>query len=453
MISRIMFINAVNATKEIETSLPHLGLGYLASSLRREFGPDRFEFRVVDRDIERQIAVFRPDLVGITSVSQNYNKAIEYARVAKRWSLPVIMGGVHISALPTTLSAHMDVGVLGEGERTIIDLVTVLDREGSFETPSLANIDGVVFRRQGQIITTQERSPIEPLDSLAVPARDLAPIEKFAHMFTSRGCPYRCRFCASSRFWGKVRFFSAEYVVREIKDLVRTHKVTRISFWDDLFVANRARLRQIIALLEREGLLGRVEFTCNVRSNLVTDELALLLKAMHVRSVAMGLESGCPTTLEYLKGRDISLEDHENAVDVLHRHRIKFRASFVIGSPQETREDILQTLSFIRRKQLKSFDIYVLTPYPGTPVWDYAKARGLVSEDMNWERLNIYFGMNHEDAVILSEKLTREEIYELFLQLTETKRRALLLRTLRDPKSLPRLLLRVLSGQPLVTKS
>ena len=452
MISRFMFINAVDVKKEVETTLPPLGLGYLASSLRREFGPDRFAFEVVDRDVERQIKAFQPDIVGITSVSQNYNRAIEYARIAKRHGLPVIVGGVHISALPATLSADMDVGVIGEGERTIIELVTLFEQEGCFEPESLAKLGGVVFRRNGELIITGERPPIQPLDSIAAPARDLFKIRKSTYMFTSRGCPYRCRFCASCRFWGKVRFFSAEYVVQEIKNLIQQYGVAKISFWDDLFVADRARLKKIRDLLKEEGILGKVEFTSNVRSNLVTDELALLLKEMNIGSVGMGLESGSPTTLEYLKGGNVCLKNHVDAINILRRHGIKFRTSFIIGSPQETREGILQTLSFIKENRLSSFDIYVLTPFPGTPVWDYARARNLVGEDMNWDRLNVHFGVNHHDAVILSETLTREEIYELFLRFAEIKGRARIRKALRNPKSLLKLLARALSGKPLVER-
>lgn len=452
MIHRIMFINAIDMTKEIETNLPPLGLGYLASSLRNEFGHDRIEFKVIDRDIEQNINSFKPHIVGITSVSQNYNRAKKYAEIVKNYDLPVIIGGVHISALPYTLSSNMDVGVIGEGEKTIIDLFNLFLKKGHFDKESLENLSGIVFRKDDKIVVIEKQELIEPLDKIPIPARDLLKIRESTYMFTSRGCPYRCKFCASCRFWDKTRFFSAEYVVNEIKYLVQHYKVKKIAFWDDLFIANKTRLIKILELLKKEDILGKIKFTCNLRSNLVTEELVKLLKEMNIKSIGMGLESGSPTTLEYLKGKNVSIKDHINAIKILRKHHIKFRTSFIIGSPQESREDILQTLSFIKQNRLKSFDIYVLTPFPGTPVWDYAITKNLVNEDMDWDRLNVNFGASHNNATILSEKLTKDEIYELFLLFAKIKRNIKIKKSIKSPKSLLKLFTKLLSGKPLIER-
>ncbi|MGE5297469.1 MAG: hypothetical protein ACM3VT_21820, partial [Solirubrobacterales bacterium] len=110
------------------------------------------------------------------------------------------------------------------------------------------------------------------------------------------------------------------------------------------------------------------------------------------------------------------------------------------------------TLAFIKENRLERFNIYVLTPYPGTPIWDYAKARNLAGEDMDWDRLDVHFGVNHDAAVILSEKLTRDEIYELFLEFARIKGATRLRNALKNPKALWRLLKRTISGKPLVER-
>lgn len=389
-------------------------------------------------------------------MTQNYNRAIGYAKIAKRYELPVIIGGVHISALPSTLTSDMDVGVIGEGEETIIDLFNLFEEKGHFHKHELENINGVVFRRNDELIVTKKRKPILPLDKILMPARDLFAINESTYMFTSRGCPYRCTFCASSRLWGKVRFFSAKYVVNEIEHLIKKYNIKEIGFWDDLFIVDKKRVKQILDLLKKKNILGKVTFSCTARSNLVDDELARLLQQMNIESVGMGIESGCPAILEYLKGRNISVTDHINALKILRNYGIKPHVSFIIGSPKESREDILQTLRFIKENRITSFDIYVLTPFPGTPVWDYAKAKNLVSEDMNWGVLNQNFGENHNNAIILSERLTREEIYKLFLLFVDVKIKAIIKALWKNPVNIPRALLngliRILSGRPLIER-
>ncbi|KKS94863.1 MAG: hypothetical protein UW68_C0001G0032 [Candidatus Collierbacteria bacterium GW2011_GWB1_44_6] len=435
---KFLLINAIDISKSLQTSLPPLSLGYLVSSLRSEFGHDLIDFKIIDREIEETIKSYKPDIVGITCVSQNYNYAMKYAKLAKKRNIPVLIGGTHITVLPTTMTKDMDVSVIGEGEAAIRELFSIFLKNRKFTKNELNQLKGIAFWSGKKIVQTENRTPIVPMDKLPIPARDLMKIEKCTHVFSSRGCPYRCIFCASSRFWNSTRFFSAEYVVKEVKHLYETYGVREVDFWDDLFIVSKPRIKEIIALLRKEKLLGKISFSCAVRSNLVDESMVRLLKKLNVKGVSMGLESGNQRVLNSLKGNNINIKDHMRAVRVLKKHGIEPSASFIIGSPDETREEIMETFKFIKDSKLRGFGIYVLTPLPGTPIWEYAKEKGVVSEKMDWSTLNVEFLENHQDAIILSETLSREELYKLVLMFKREQKKRYYIDFIKHPKNILR---------------
>ena len=390
---KILLINAINPLSEVQYRWPNLGLGYLASSIRRHFGRE-FDIRIVDRAVKEEISTYSPHIVGITAVSQNYGYAKQYAAMAKAAGAFVIMGGMHISSLPGTTTPDMAVAVIGEGERVICDLLEL-------------HLDGKPVPR-----TMQADSLIDPLDQIPRPARDLLNIRVQSSLFSSRGCPYRCTFCFSSRYWRKVRFFSAEYVAEELVEMARMG-VRRANFYDDLFVADRKRLVKLAEIIRNEPALAKMRFWCNCRANTVTDETAEIMASMGVVSVGMGLESGNARTLRYLKGGTVSVKDNYAAVRILHKHGIAATASFVIGSPDETEEEIMDTYRFIQRSGLDFVDAFPLIPFPCTPVWDEAMARGLVSEDMDWNRLNVYW-TRKDDPIVMSRHLSRADLDRIY---------------------------------------
>ena len=230
---------------------------------------------------------------------------------------------------------------------------------------------------------------------------------------------HNCVFCFSSRYWKKVRFFSAEYVAEELREMYAMG-VRRANFYDDLMIADTARLAKLHDIIVKDPALSKMKFWLNARANTVTEETAEIMASMGVVSVGMGLESGNERTLRYLKGGSVSVEDNYKAVRILHRHGIGATASFVIGSPDETEEEIMDTYRFIQKSGLDFVDAFPLVPFPATPVWEEAKERGLVSdEDMDWNRLNVYWGKKG-DPIVMSRHLAREgmdRIYAKFQRL------------------------------------
>ena len=437
--TKIWFINCINENRkrDVEKSYSGLGTGYIASYIRKYGGFRDIVITETGQSLGLELVrKVNPDIVGISSVTQNFNIAQEIAKKIKKESdIPVIVGGHHITALPNNLTEHMDIAILGEGEQTFLELLYAYEENG-LDKDKL-KVDGVAYRHKNSLKITSRRQLIKPLDKIPFPARDLLQMpSKNLYMFTSRGCPYSCVFCSSSAFWHGARFFSAEYVLDEIKELVAEYNTKYISLYDDLFIADKKRLKKIVQLIKKEKLDQEVSFGCLARANLVDEETASLLKSMNLKQVSLGLESGSERMLSYLKGGTVTVKQNKNAVNILKKHNFSVNASFIIGSPTETKLDCMQTLDFLKKSKIDNGETYVLLPFPGTDVWEYGEQRGLLNDFMNWDNFEIYLEDNTK-RVIIADKMSREEllhILTLFKKEWDRRARRYLLRfAIRHP--------------------
>jgi anaerobic magnesium-protoporphyrin IX monomethyl ester cyclase len=418
---RVLFASAVDTTSEGETRYRPLWPASLAAYVKRELGPDTVQMRYATRSFEQELRDYQPDLLALSSVTQNYGMAIRHARLAKATGIPVIIGGMHISSLPESLSDAMDVACIGEGEQTFTDLLHLHLETGGLPRQRLGGIPGLAFREEGALRLTAERANIPSIDDLPHPDRSLIGYTEREYVYTARGCAYRCVFCACTKHWKRVRYASAPYVIDEIRELV-DHGVRTIRFNDDNFVANKSRLSEISSLVTEAGIHRRARFSCWARSNDITPEVVRDLKDMNVVAVVLGLESGSDRVLRYLKGGGVTVEDNRRAVDLLKDARIQTSADFIIGSPEETEEEIEKTYQFIRKSRIDFVAVNVFSPLPGTPVWELAEKRGLVSTDMDWERCDFKFNPNDRTAIMLSDTVTHEQLsrwHQRFARLTK----------------------------------
>jgi len=431
---KILLINAINPHVEVDGRFPSLGLAYLVAAVRKAIPNRDFDFKIIDKDIYLEVSRNKPDLVGITSVSKNFNIAKTYADYLAGLGIPVVMGGIHVSMLPELLPPSVVVGCIGEGEHTFAEIVKAC-LGSRLNSKTLSNISGIIYWENGTLIRTSEREYENNLDHIAMPARDLLRIGKNAHMISSRGCPYQCIYCSAKTFWKKVRFFSAEYIAREIETLYYDHNVEGICFTDDLFISDRFRIREIISLLKEKGILGRVKFSCTCRANLVDEELTKILKHMGVVDVGLGFESGNDDNLRYLKVGDVSVAKNSMAIKLLKSAGIHITGNFIIGSPRETKTQIMQTYEFIKKNDLDFFNVYPLTPFPGTNIWDHAKKRGLVSEKMlDWSQLDLNpFHTPRQKIIMLSETLSKKEFLSLYRKFFRLRFWRIVFRITRHP--------------------
>ena len=366
-----------------------LSFGYLSAYLEHYI---KFNDVVLEVDNREGLLRQSPDIIGLSSFTETFEDVIHHARHIKQMDkrFPLILGGEHISALPLSLPREIDIGVLGEGEQTLAELMHLYERNEA--TPdNLRNVKGIVFWDKGERIVTAPRPWIEDMDSIPMPNRELLLKDTRWQqpIFTARGCPYKCTFCASTRFWQKTRYHSVKRVVDEIEYIVREFpRQTMIPINDDLFPLNKQRMRAIVDEIRKRKLHQKVGFSLNARASIFDEEVARMIVEMNGQVVCFGLESASDKILDALKGKT-SASDNQRALEICEQYSLPVVSNMMVGTPEETEEDLAKSWWFVQKNQHRFARpaIAFSTPFPGTGFWQEAKDQGLIGDD--FERWNI----------------------------------------------------------------
>jgi len=413
-------------------NFPSLGPAYVAGYLRAKGGFNNIKIlqKKFCPDLVSAIIEEKPDIVGYFSITPGFNHLQEIIQQVKikKPNLVQIIGGPHFTALPHKLPKEIEVGVISEGEETVLEIMNLFKNYGSLPPDELRSIKGIVYRDGEELIRTERREGIKNLDEIPFPARDLLNIKGYypvdfrcfptkifrsSGLMTSRGCPWHCVFCQENVL-SNFRAHSAERTVAEMEELINKYDVNFIQILDDQFLVSQERLEKIADLVIKKKIHKKVSFFCYLRANQVTPQSIKLLKAMNFRVVLIGFESGSDRILKYLKDQTCSVEKNQIAYDLCRQNGIHVYGTFMTGAPPETMADLQQTYNFIKKNHMASAGFFILTPLPGTKIWDYAKARGLVSEDMDWDKLLIKMSSNSRDKIWLSESLDHEEFFKFY---------------------------------------
>jgi len=357
--------------------------------------------------IEARIARERPDVVCVTNLlSKDMDNTLAICRAAKRArpQATTIVGGIHATLFPGDFLADPSVDIVarGEGEETIVDLLAWSRGERALET-----IPGLALRGDdGSVKLTPERERVRDLDALGFPDYGLVDVEAYFRLwrrgigsrplqigsrcmpvFTSRGCPYRCYFCAAHHIVGyRPRGYSADAVLGHVRELIERYGVDAVTFEDDNMSYDRARFERIVdglAALPRPLAWATPN---GVRADTLTDrELLRRMQASGCRYLVIGVESGNQEFLNKTVKKALRLDHVVTLAAQCRELRLPLFAFFIVGFPEETRREIQDTLDFAQMLSRRYAVVPYITfaiPIPGTELHDSARRRGCLVEEI-----------------------------------------------------------------------
>ncbi len=449
---KVLLAKPFNMSDHIQ---PSIGLGYLASAIRKEH-----DVRLVDciKDnltIDKFMAVlkeYNPALLGL----QCYTFDLPFIRQALKQTkafnrdIVTVIGGPHSSALPeVTLKAEKDLDFLfvGEAERGFPQLVNKIEElcRGGLNLPynglrsfneggnlpynefmksgakkagatDFSGIPGLAFR-DGSDIKINPNVISEDLDGLGLPAWDLIKPQEYpesqhgaffkqfpiAPVMVTRGCPYPCTFCAGHLVSGKkIRRRSIDNVLSEIKMLNKDFGIKEFHIIDDNFTMDREYVKDFLRKLKALNLGMTWAVPNGVRMDTLDDELLALMKETGLYMISLGIESGSDEVLSAMR-KGITVAGIRECVNRIDRAGIDMAGFFILGFPGETAETIRRTIDFAAELPLKRANFFTYLPFPGTESYAKLLACGEL-KDVDWERF--YF----TNAAYAPPGITRREL-------------------------------------------
>ncbi len=426
-----------------------LGIAYLGAVLKKDYKVklldataedhrnveilenDLVRYGLSDEQIKKRIAEYSPDVVGITCL---YSSQFPFVRKTCQLTKEInpkiltIVGGNH----PTFLASEslreksIDFIILGEGEGTLPSLLRRLESGQDF-----GDLEGIAFRRDGQVQVNPRSTYIEDLDELPFPARELLPMKKYskinipmsitsksrywATIITSRGCPAKCIFCSSVNFWGNhYRSRSAENVLDEIELLVKEYKIKEIQFCDDNLIFDKERAKEIF-----QGIIDRgLKIFWNTPNGIalwrLDEELLELMKASGCYELTLAIESGDQEVLSKTIRKPLKLIRVESLTRSIQKLKIRTHSFFIIGFPGETKEQIRRTFSFARKLRLTSAWFFIANPLPGSKLYEICKQKGYLKDGFDFKTIN-YTKSNYETPEFTSRELENISTEETFI--------------------------------------
>ena len=388
------FINNDYTFSKYYHKLPTLGIGYIAAVLEKKGYKN---LSIIDRTLHiseaeqlvKDILDKNPDVLGFYSVSENYKFILQIFQKIKekRPEIITVIGGPHVYGLPeaSVRPDCIDFGIYGEGEIAFLELL-----KSGFNPAQFPLIRGLIYKKDGEV-KVNPLAIIHNLDEIPFPARHLyPPMDRYmpsiisykrlpaTGMLTSRGCNSRCTFCHSGKGEFGLRFHSPEYVIEEIKHLQKDFGIREFFIFDDTFVANKQRAMKICEEIIRNNL--DISWSCNAKVTYLTEDLLKLMRRSGCWLLQVGVESGNQKILNIMK-KGITLEQVRKACESAYKLGFHIKTYFIIGNAGETVETMDDTIKFMCSLPVHYSSINLMTPLPGTELWDTVEKYGAFDKE------------------------------------------------------------------------
>jgi len=369
-----------------------IGIATIASYLRKE-GIRVEVIDIIGENLSRDDFIERlkktdAQIFGIGGLITAFNEVVWIAdTIRKVQNSAFIFAGNSVAyTIPEILlnNSEIDVVVMGEGEITSVELINSIN--------SFKNVKGIVYKNENdEIVKTPSQKPIENLDDIPFPAWDLIPMQsyfgnlgqKMYPISTVRGCPYSCTFYCKTFMGYTVRARSAQSIIEELLEVKRRFNIGYIYFFDDLFIYDKKRVLEFCKLKNTYNALRDLQWEASARVNLIDEELVKAMKGAGCVQLGFGFESADQAVLDGYN-KKATVEQAQGAIDLCHKYNIDLSASsFMVGAINETSDSMKKGYDFCRKNKLR-YEPHFVTPFPLTPLYDYALKKGIIEDELEY---------------------------------------------------------------------
>ena len=382
-------------SRYVPKSLP-VAVGIIAAYLKK-WGVENI--RIIDEEFDklseddlqdRVKGLDSPLIIGITVMTSQARRSYELAEMFKKKypDCTIVMGGVHVTALPHEAleTGDVDFVVRGEGEEVMRQLYFALQ-----EKKDWVDIKGISYvDKKGEIVNNPDGDLVENLDDIPIFPYELFDSSKYdlGHVASARGCPYKCTYCSQRLLTGfTYRWHSTERIVENLDILINKYNVKHISFYDDVFSVNKKSVLDLCEAMVAAGFHEKCDFTIQTRADNLYEDIMPALKSINTKTINIGMETGSERMAQVI-AKDETVATHLEKIELCKKYDINVSLNMIFGFPSETQEERNESYYVAKNADVGFVKFNNLIPYPGTPIYEDAQVSGKMHILPGWSNCN-----------------------------------------------------------------